>query len=130
MEQSNYNSELDSMYAAYKQEFENVHTVYEPGRGFANFKLEKNLDQSIEIYVQEVYVKPHKRGKKTAAELTDYCIAEAELIYDKPVSKIYTTVGIGGNTVDASLRAITAYGFKLLSSNSELIYFYKEITNE
>ena len=123
-------SKLDSMYAAYKLEFENVHTVYEPGRGFANFKLEKDNGSNIEIYVQEVYVKPSKRGNRIAAELTDYCICDAEVFYDKPVSKVYTTVGIGGNTVDASLRAITEYGFKLLKSDNELIYFYKELTNE
>ena len=123
-------SKLDSLYAAYKEEFENVYTVYEPGIGFANYKLEDELEDVVSIYVQEVYVRPEKRGKKYAAELTDYCIAEAELKYKKPVYRIYTTVGVGGNTTDVSLRAITEYGFKLFKADNELIYFYKELNHE
>lgn len=122
MEQVN---NLDSMYAAYKQEFENVFTVYEPEIGFANFKFENENS----IYVQEVYVKPEHRGKRWAAKLTDACLKNAKIL-NKNIDKIYTTVGIGGNTVDSSLRAITEYGFKLLSADSKLIYFYKEISHE
>lgn len=123
MEQSN---SLDSMYAAYKLEFENVHTVTIPHVGFANYKAEGENG----IYVQEVYVVPGARGNKFAATLTDRCIEHAKERSESKINKVYTSVGIGGNTVDASLRAITEYGFKLLSSNSELIYFYKELNNE
>jgi len=115
-------SKLDAMYADYKLEFEDVHTVFS-STGFANYKFEEDG-----IYVQEVYVKPAFRGNKEAARLTDLCIQKASS--QAEIKKIYTTIGIGGNTIDASIRAITAYGFKILKADSELIYFYKEITNE
>lgn len=121
---------LDQMYADYKLEFENVHTIIEPGIGFANFSIEEERQKDLDIYVQEVYIRPSKRGNKFAAELTDYCIIEAELLTEKTVKTIYTTVAIGGNTTNLSLRAITAYGFKILKSNEKLIYFYKELNNE
>jgi GNAT superfamily N-acetyltransferase len=116
---------LDSMYAAYKLEFENVHTVWEPNIGFANWKEEQDG-----IYVQEVFVNKNVRGIRHAARLTDKCIQHAKETLKKPIYRVYTTVGIGGNTVDASLRAITEYGFKLLKSDHELIYFYKELNHE
>lgn len=117
-------SRLDSMYAAYKLEFENVHTVNIDDIGFANWKEEEDG-----IYVQEVFVQPNMRGLKYAAKLTDRCIQNA-IAQGIEVKRVYTTVGIGGNTVDASLRAITEYGFKLLKADHELIYFYKELNNE
>lgn len=118
---------LDSMYADYKLEFEDVRTVFEPGVGFANYSIERSDKTSLDLYIQEVYVVPHNRGHKWAAQLTDNCITECELITGKTVKTIYTTVGVGGNTTHLSLRAITEYGFKLLKSNEKLIYFYKEI---
>lgn len=122
MEQSN----LDSMYAAYKKEFEDINTVFIKNVGFANWKWETDG-----IYVQEVYVDPIARGAKYAAKLTDMCIENAQL-QDRYVNvkKVYTTVAIGGKTIDASLRAITDYGFKVLKADHELIYFYKELNNE
>ena len=121
MEQVN---KIDSLYAAYKLEFENVFTVYEPEIGFANFKFE---DENA-IYVQEVYVTPEARGQRWAAQLTGKCIKEAKEI-NPNINMIYTTVGVQGNTVNSSLRAITEYGFKLLKTDNELIYFYKEISS-
>ena len=121
MEQNN----LDSLYAAYKLEFENVHTVIEPQVGFANYKLEDKNS----IYVQEVYVVPEFRGNRWAAKLTTKCIEDAERKYNIKLNKIYTTIGVGGKTVDSSLQAITEYGFKLLSSSPNLIVFSKELIN-
>ena len=118
-------SKLDSMYANYYEEFENKHTVWIPDVGFANYKFEDD----ISIYVQEVYVKPEHRGEKLAAILTDMCLADAER-YGNIITRLYTTVAIGGNTIDQSLRAITAYGFKLLKADEQMIYFYKEISDE
>lgn len=127
MEQSN----LDSMYAAYKKEFEEVHTVFIKDIGFANWKLELDQDHDINgVYVQEVFVQPNMRGLRYAAKLTDMCIIDCEEKSKMKLNKIFTTVAIGGKTVDLSLRAITGYGFKLLKSDEQLIYFYKELTNE
>lgn len=114
------------MYAAYKEEFEGVYTVIETGIGFANFSIEEDGN----VYVQEVYVKPSKRGKKWASVLTEYCIIEAELITNKPINRVYTSVGLKGKTIDKSLRAITDFGFKVLKANEEIIYFYKDLDNE
>lgn len=116
--------ELDSMYAAYRLEFEGVHTVHMPNIGFANWKPEADG-----IYVQEVYVIPAKRGYRYAAQLTSCCIEDA-VQKNVPVKKVYTTLAIGGKTIDKSIRAITEYGFKILKADQELIYFYKEINNE
>ncbi len=118
-------SNLDSMIADYKLEFEDVHTIFNKA-GFANYKFENEH----EIYVQEVYVKPAFRGNKEAATLTDNCIIHAQELKGNAIKNVYTTVAIGGNTIDLSIRAITAYGFKILKADSKLIYFYKEITNE
>ena len=119
-------SNLDSMYAAYQLEFEDCYTIFEPNKGFANYKVEEHNISNLEIYVKEVYVKPEYRGQKLAASLTDKCIADAEKKYNRKVTKIYTTIGIGGNTVDLSIRSITNYGFKILKADEQLIYFYKE----
>lgn len=117
-------SKLDSLYADYKREFEGVHTVWMPEIGFANWK-----EESDGIYVQEVYVSPSMRGLKLAAKLTTKCIKDA-ISHGIKVDKVYTTVAIGGATIDKSLRAITEYGFKVLKADHELIYFYKELNNE
>ena len=122
MEQNN----LDSMYAAYKLELEDVHTVTIPEIGFANYKFEEDV-----IYVQEVYVVPFHRGTKSAAKLTDLCITHAKHNSDIKIKNIYTTIGVKGNdTINSSIRAITDYGFKILKTDNELIYFYKELNNE
>ena len=123
-------TDQDSMYAEYKKEFENVETVFHKDVGFANYKLEHEHDKTIEIYVQEVFVRSNMRGLRTAAKLTDMAIAHAEHNYKKPVKTVYTTVGVGGATVNSSLRAITEYGFKLIAATPELIYFKKEIDHE
>ena len=117
-------NKLDSMYAAYKLEFENAHTVNIEDIGFANWKQEEDG-----IYVQEVFVQPNMRGLKFAAKLTDRCIQNA-MGNGITVNKVYTTVGIGGATIDSSLRAITEYGFKLFKADHELLYFYKELNHE
>jgi len=122
--------DLDSMYAAYTLEFENVQTIYRSEIGFANFSLETKRENSVDIYIQEVYVVPEKRGNKYATSLTNDCIKNARKLYKKPVKTIYTSVGVDGETVNQSLRAITAFGFKLLKSEEKIIYFYKELTNE
>ena len=119
MEQ-NKPSELDSMHAAYKLEFEDVRTVFIPNTGFANYKFEADG-----IYVQEVFVNKNVRGLRYAAKLTDLCLTEAEK--QKEIKTIYTSVAVKGNeTINSSMIAILRYGFKLLKSDSELIYFYKE----
>ena len=130
MEQSKI-TELDSLYAAYRLEFEESFTVYIPKTGFANYKFEEDG-----IYVQEVFVTPSMRGLKLAAKLTNMCLEDAIQRCDKYnksqiLNKIYTTVAVdGAETINSSMKAILNYGFKLLKSNSELIYFYKEISNE
>ena len=125
MEQ-NKPTDLDSMYAAYRLEFEDVHTVFIHNTGFANYKFENDG-----IYVQEVFVHNNVRGLKYAAKLTDMCIKHAEEKSKEKINKLYTTVATGGNeTINSSMKAILNYGFKLLKSDSELIYFYKEISNE
>lgn len=122
-------SNLDSLYARYHLEYENTYTVFRSNIGFANYKLEEDLGDSVSIYIPEVYVSPDYRGQKWAAALVDQCLFDAKKRLKKPISKIYTTVGVQSNSPDASLRAITEYGFKLLSATPQLIYFYKEISN-
>lgn len=119
-------NKIDSMYAAYRLEIENVHTVFIDDIGFANYKFEENNS----IYVQEVFVQSNIRGLKYAAKLTDMCIKDAEDNCDHKIKTIYTTVAPTGKAADKSLRAITDYGFKVLKTDNELIYFYKEINNE
>lgn len=123
-------TDLDSMYAAYREEFEDSRTVWIPNTGFANYKPEVITENSAEIYVQEVYVKPANRGVKFAAKLTNLCIEDASETFGVPITKVYTTVAIGGKTIDKSLRSITDYGFKVFKADHELIYFYKELKYE
>ena len=118
---------LDSMYAQYKEEYENVFTVMEPEVGFANYKLEKEHEDSVEIYIQEIFVMKNVRGLKQAAKIADKTIKEAEKKFNKRVSMLYGSVGVGSKTSNMSIRAMTAYGFNLLSANEQLIYFYKEL---
>jgi GNAT superfamily N-acetyltransferase len=122
MEQVN---NLDSLYALYREEFEDVYTVFIPNIGFANYKFEPDG-----IYVQEVFVSRNMRGLKYAATLTSMCIEDAERRFNSNVKKVYTTLAIGGNTIDLSIRAITAYGFKILKADKTMIYFYKELNHE
>ena len=102
-----------------------MYTIWEPGIGFANWKSEENG-----IYVQEVYVAPGHRGQRWAAKLTDRCLEDAQNRLGSKILTVYTSIGLGGNTIDMSIRAITEYGFKLLSATPEIIYFYKELKDE
>ena len=118
-------SELDSMYAAYNEEYENAYTVFLKDVGFINYKIES--ETPFEVYIKELYVVPGKRGAKQAGKLADLCIKEVESRYNKPIEKLYGSVGIGSNDSTPSFKAMIDYGFKLLSANEEMIYLYKEL---
>lgn len=115
-----------SLYAQYKEEIENVYTIEEE-YGFSNYKVEINEQDKFEIYIEEIYVVPELRGINKAEKLSDLVVKDAEKRFNNKVTRIYGSVALKANNTNKSLRAMTDFGFKLYSANSEIIYFYKEI---
>lgn len=126
MTQRKNSEHLDSMYARYKEEYENVFTVSNE-YGFANYSIEEKDDDFCKIYIQEIYVSPNVRGIKKAHDLADLCIVDAELKTNCIVNTLFGSVSFKSKDPIPSMKTILSYGYKLYKIEGEIIYFYKEI---
>ncbi len=110
-----------SAYGLYINEREGKFIV-EDTRGFATY-----LYMPEAVYIEEMFVKQPFRKLGVGGEIAEeiYKLARA-----RGLKKAVTTIAprAGGST--ESLKAIVAHGFKLDSSNLELIYLVKDISVE
>lgn len=107
-----------SLYADYIKEREGKEIV-ENSKGFATYSL-----QGDGYYIEDIFVKPEHRKEGVAAQLADII---AEIAISKGVKKLYGSVCpfTAGSTT--SIKVLIAYGFKLHSAQTNMIYLVKDI---
>lgn len=109
-----------SLYGQYIQERENKGIV-ESEHGFATYKLFPDLQ---ECYIEDIYVVPEQRKSDLATDMADEISNVAK---SKGYKFLTGSVVPSNNNSTASLKVLLAYGFKLLRSETNLIYFIKEL---
>lgn len=109
---------MPSLYAQYVLEREGFQTV-ETSKGFATYKIEGQ-----ECYIRDIYVTPDARKDNIASLMADKITLIAK---DKGCRYLAGTVAPNAKGATDSISVLIAYGFKLLKSDTNLIYFFKEI---
>jgi len=109
---------MKSLFAKYKEERESA-IVVETEHGFATAKLLEDF-----LYIEDIYVVPEKRKSGIASILADELCAKAKNLGYK---QVLGSVCLDANNPTSSLKVLLAYGFKLHSTNSNMIYLSKEI---
>ncbi len=108
----------EAMYAAYLKEREN-RDVLETPWGFAIVAEHTDC-----LYLQDIYVLPEFRKQGKGREMLAIVEDAARALGYKKVLGSCTPPAAGS---DASLRAIMACGFRLLSCDKDIIYLVKEL---
>jgi GNAT superfamily N-acetyltransferase len=121
MRKSEVSLEGISAYGLYIYEREGKFIV-EDSRGFATYLYTPDA-----VYIEEMFVKPAFRKLGTGTEL---CEAIYELARARGLKRAVTTVAPRAGGSDVSIKAALAHGFKLDSSNLELIFLTKDISTE
>lgn len=106
------------MYAAYLKERENL-DILETEFGFAIVREMPDC-----LYLQDIYVKPEFRKQGKGREMLLVVEDAAKEMGFKKVLGSCCPPAAGS---DASLRAILACGFTLLSCDKDIIYLVKEL---
>lgn len=109
---------MESNYARYIREREGKHIV-EDDYGFATYIY---LDEHC--YIEDIFVRKEFRTQGHASRYADQIAEEAK---QKGFKKLLGSVCPQAMGADQSLKVLQAYGFKLLSSDKNLIYLEKEI---
>lgn len=106
------------LYADYIKERENKEIVYNEF-GFATYRI-----LGDECYIQDIFIKKENRKEGHAKNLADK-IAEIASLHGCKYLTGSTVPSMNGST--DSLKAMLAYGFKLLSSEKDFIVLIKEL---
>lgn len=111
-------SDSVSLYGQYLLEREGKFIV-EDSRGFATYTYLQDA-----VYIEDIYVLPAFRKNGVAAEYAD---AICKIALDKGLHKVIGTVAPSAKNSTSSMAVLLAYGFKLNSSDTNLIYFEKDL---
>lgn len=114
-----------SKYGQYLKELKGFE-MYEDEDGFVTygFMQDKGLKY---CYIEDIYVVPEKRKSGIASQYADVvAVIAKEAQCDRLLGSIVPSLP------DSHYRMLVllGYGFKLLSCNQDLIYFYKELSME
>ncbi len=109
---------MPSHYANYIKEREG-REILEDKHGFASYAFTPDA-----VYIQEIYVLPDYRKDGVAARYADII---AEIARAKGFTKMIGSVCPSANGSTESLKVLLAYGFKVHSSEQNLIWFVKQI---
>lgn len=93
--------------------------VHIPEVGFATYHL---LDS--ECYIEDIFVLKEKRMSGAAKEMADIITVIAKEI---GIKKLLGSVSVKAKGKDNSMKTLLAYGMSPESTNSEMIFFSKEI---
>ena len=93
--------------------------VLEDDHGFVTYFFESDY-----VYVEDVYTRPESRREGKLYKMVDQV---AEIAKEKGVHKMLGSVVPSANSSTESLHVLLDYGFKLYSSDKNIIYFMKEI---
>jgi hypothetical protein len=107
-----------SLYADYVREL-SMGEVLETDEGFAMYIISDQV-----CYIKEIYIKPEFRTQKKASDIANSIEAIAR---ENGCLKLLGTVVPSAKTSTASLKVLLAYGFRLQSSQNDLIWFEKDI---
>lgn len=114
----------------YKQYVEELHpgkSVYYNNEGFAVYVIRDFTIEGMdgkEVYIEDIYTKPEFRRTHSAAKLADKI---AEIGKEQGVKYMTGTVVPSANNSTRSLQMMLGYGFKLWFSDTNIIWFIKEI---
>lgn len=108
-----------SHYADYIREREGKETV-EDARGFATYSILQDG-----VYIQEIYVRPEYRKEGVASHFADVIAGVARA---KGYKKLFGSVCPSARGSTESLKVLLGYGFKLVSSETNFVWFVKEIS--
>lgn len=107
-----------SMYADYVNE-RGVKRIEETQNGFATY-----LITGQECYIEDIYVRPEARKSHVASALADSIAEKAKLQGCRYLTG--SVVPTANGSTDSCI-VLLSYGFKLLRSESNVIWFVKEI---
>lgn len=107
-----------SLYADYIKEREGFETL-ETELGFATYKFGKE-----ECYVRDVYIQPQYRQANIASKLVDTI---SDIAKKHGYKYISTSVVPSMKGSTDSTKAILKYGFQLLRSEDNMLWFLKEL---
>lgn len=107
-----------SNYGKYLFEREGAEIV-EDNNGFATFKVTGDV-----CYIMDIYVVPEKRKFNVAGGYADQISDIAKL---RGCKRLLGTVSPAAKGSTTSLKVLLGYGFTLDSSDSNMIYFFKEL---
>ena len=108
-----------SLYAEYIKEREGMEIIEIPDMGFASY-----LIKNQECYMRDVYIIPSLRRTGLGGKMAD----KIENIAKARGCKIFTTTAsIHANNVSNSIQFILSLGFKLVKTESTLLWFVKEL---
>ena len=107
-----------SLYGKYLLERENIN-ILETEIGFATYLFENDY-----VYIKDIFVLKEYRNAKTASDMADKI---AEIAKQKGYKKMLGSVCPSTNGSTSSIQVLISYGFKVIQSTENMIYFIKEI---
>ncbi len=107
-----------SLYKDYIKERENRECI-ESEDGFITYKI-----YGIECYIIDIYVVPEKRISAIGRNMADQV---AEIAKEQGCKVLSGSVVPSANNSTESIKILISYGFKLIKSEPNMIWFAKEI---
>lgn len=108
-----------SLYAEYIKEQTHGHII-ETEIGFATYVF---VDAET-CYIKDIYVRPEYR---LAHHASDISALIEDLAREKGCKRLLGSVVPSAKNGTRSLKVLLAYGFQLLSSSNDIIYFVKDL---
>lgn len=105
-----------------KNYYEELHagkSIIYDDHGFASYWLREK-----EVYIEDIYVKPEYRKSHSASHYADQI---AEIGKAHGCEYMIGSVVPSANQSTISLKVLLGYGFRLLSSEDNIIWFNKEL---
>lgn len=107
------------MYKQYLKERTNTEMVVSD-QGFATYTITYSDEGTIDCYIEDIYVIPEARRGRAASRLADKIKQKAE---DMKCSRLLGSVVPSANNSTISLKALIGYGFELMKSEENIIWF-------
>ena len=93
--------------------------VLKNDKGFAIYSFTDNS-----VYIEEIYVKPEFRKEAVASQLSETIQQEAR---DMGCLQVLGSVSPSAHGSTESIAVLLAHGMTLMSSQDDLIWFYKNL---
>lgn len=93
--------------------------IVEDSKGFATYFFQDDF-----VYIEDLYVIPEARKEGIASRYADEI---ANIAKSKGYSKMLGSVCPSASGATSSIQVLISYGFKVLKSTDNMIYFIKEI---